>query len=622
MANKIDIKYLNKDFNSLKSELIEYARAYYPTVYNDFSQASPGGMFIDMASYVGDVLSFYLDNQLQETFLEYAKQKNNLYTMAYMLGYRPKVTSAAITEVEVYQQIPSILAGSPVTASPDFSYAVTIEQGMQVGSSTNTSVLFYAPQKVDFRQSSSYDPTEISVYTVNGSNEPTSYLLKKTTQVISGEVKTRSVAFGAPQRFATVNISDNNIIGIYNAVDSDGNTWYEVPYLAQDYILTPVKNTAVNYPSLYQYQNQVPYIMKKVSVPRRFVSRFKSDNTLEIEFGSGINSVADSAIIPNPNSVSVGLAVGGLSTISSSFDPTNFVTTQTYGLAPKNTTITFTYLVGGGAAANVLSSNLTRIVSSNVKGNQTYRNTIQVVNPAAASGGGDGDTVEELRMNIANEFPTQLRAVTQQDYLARVISMPAQYGKVSKAYITKDSATFAMNMQTAGNNSQNDQLLISLYVLGLDSLGRLADPSPALLGNVQTYIKEYRMLTDSINIKPAYIVNIGCNFEIIIRPNYTSQDVLARCILALRDFFNINEWQINEPIILGDVYTALDQVEGVQTVKKVEIVNKSDELNGYSKYSYDIPGATLNGVIYPSLDPSIFELKYPDTDIQGRVVTL
>jgi phage-related baseplate assembly protein len=165
-------------------------------------------------------------------------------------------------------------------------------------------------------------------------------------------------------------------------------------------------------------------------------------------------------------------------------------------------------------------------------------------------------------------------------------------------------------------------MLVSLYALGLDANSNLADPSPALLKNIQEYLKEYRMLTDSVNIKPAYIINIGCNFDIIIRPNYTSQDVIARCILSLQDYFNIDNWQINEPIVLGDTYSLLDSIDGVQTVKTVNIVNKTGEANGYSKYSYDISAGTLDGVIYPSLDPSIFELKYPNSDIQGRVVTL
>jgi hypothetical protein len=613
MANQVDIKYLNKDFNSFKTDLIEYAKAYYPTVYNDFTQAGPGSMFIDMASYVGDVLSFYLDNQLQETFLQYAKQKGNLFTLAYMLGYRPKVTSAAIVNLDVYQQVPALSIGGDTI--PDFNYAMTIEQGMQVRSNVNSSVLFYAPQKIDFSASSSLDPTNVEVYTINGSNVPTSYLLKKTVQALSGQVKTQAFSFSAPQRFATININDNSIITILSAKDSDGNTWYEVPYLAQDYILTPVANTSIN------YTNQVPYMIKKEKVEKRFVSRFRTDGSLEIEFGPGINSVADTgSLLPNPNNVSVGLTGGGLSTLSSSFDPTNFVTTRTYGLAPKNITITFQYLVGGGASANALSGQITEIASSTVSGNTTYQNTIVVNNPDPASGGGDGDTVDELRMNIGAEFSTQYRAVTQEDYLARTLSMPPQYGKISKAYITKDDATFNNYMQ--GDISQKDQVLVSLYVLGLDVNNNLADPSPSLLQNLQTYLSDYRMMTDAINIKPAYVINIGCNFDIIIRPNYTSQDVIARCILALQNYFNIDNWSVNEPIILGDIYSLLDVVEGVQTVKDVRIVNKTGEVDGYSKYSYDISAGSLNGVIYPSLDPSIFELKFPNTDIQGRVVTM
>jgi hypothetical protein len=341
---------------------------------------------------------------------------------------------------------------------------------------------------------------------------------------------------------------------------------------------------------------------------------------LEIEFGPGVNSVADSAVVPDPNSVSVGNANGGLSTLSSSFDPTNFVTTQTYGLAPKNTTITFTYLAGGGVSSNVLQGQLTIPTSKNVTGmNTTFEYTLVTNNDNPASGGGDGDTVEELRLNSQLQFSSQLRTVTQEDYLARVLSMPPNFGKVSKAFVTKDDATFRNYLDK--NPTQRDPLSISLYVLGLNNLGTLDVPTPSLLKNIQTYLTDYRMMTDSINIKSAYVINIGCNFDIIIRPNYVGEDVVARCLIVLQDYFNTNNWQINQPIILADVNAVLDQVEGVQTVKKVDIVNKVGEANGYSKYSYDISGASVNNVIYPSLDPSIFEVKFPTSDIQGRVVS-
>ena len=618
MPNQIDVTYLNKNFTSFKSDLIEYAKSYYPTVYNDFSQASPGTMFIEMASYVGDVMSFYLDNQIQETFLQYAKQPNNLYTLAYMLGYRPKVTSAAIVNLDVYQQVPAKTVGGQPT--PDFSYGLTIQPGMQIQSNINNSSYYYVGNVVDFTVSSSNNPTDVSVYQMNGGSVPTSYLLKKSTSAISGQVKNKSFSFGSSQRFANVTINDSSIIQIVSAIDSNGNNWYEVPYLAQDYILTPVANTAANYPALNQYQNQVPYIIQKQQVPRRFVSRFTSNNTLQIEFGPGINSTADIAILPNPNNVSVGFTGAGLSYLSSSWDPTNFVTTQTYGLAPSNTTITFNYLAGGGASSNASIGELTNVVSVQYTSQNGNASTLVTNNVSSSVGGGDGDTVEQLRMNTLAEFPTQLRAVTQQDYLARVLCMPSMYGKVSKAYVTKNDQTFSS--YTNGIPSQQNPLLITMYVLGLDTNGNLAAPTPALLQNIQTYIQDYRMLTDAVKIQQAYVVNIGVSFDVVILPNYNGQDVISRCITAIQNFFDIDNWQINQPIILTNLYSVLDQIQGVQTVKNITINNLVDSTGAtYSQYAYDIAGATVNNVIYPSLDPCIFEVLYPNTDIQGRVVT-
>lgn len=619
MASKVDIKYINKDFSSFKSDLVEFARAYYPTVYNDFTLASPGTMFIDMASYVGDVLSFYLDNQIQETFLQYAKQKSNLFAMSYMMGYRPKMTSVAIAELDVYQQVPSLSVGGSYV--PDFDYALVIQPGMVVKSNINPSLYFYCPEKVDFTKSSSFDPTDVSVYTVNGSSIPTRFLLKKSTYAISGELRTKTFSFSSAQRFSTVNIQDTDIVGIVSAVDSDGNSWSEVPYLAQDYILSPVENTQANYPSLYQYSNQVPYILQKVNVPRRFVSRFRSNESLDIEFGPGVNTVSDSSIIPNPNNVGLGTVNYPTTFISSAFDPTNFVTTQTYGIAPYNTSITFTYLAGGGAVSNAQSNELTEPISFIASGVDTsLKNTVITNNENPAVGGADGDDVEDIRLNAAAEFSSQLRAVTQQDYLIRTLNMPQKYGKISKAYVTKDDATFTNYLRS--DMSEKDPVSVSLYVLSYNNQGQLAAPSVALMQNLDTYLSEYRMLTDSVSIKPAYIINIQINFEIVTRPNYSGIDVLTRCIESTKNYFNSEKWEINQPIILSNVYSTLDLIEGVQTVKNVKINNLYGEANGYSKYSYDINAGTLNGVIYPSLDPSIFEVKYPNVDIQGRITTL
>ena len=336
MANT-DIKYLNKDFVTLKQALIDYAKSYYPTVYTDFTTASPGTMFIDMASYVGDILSFYLDNQVQESFLEYAKQQGNLYAIAYMLGYRPKTTSAAVTMVDVYQEVLSKIVNGVYT--PDFDYAAIIQEGTQVQSNVNGSVTFYLPEKVDFSTSSSIDPTTITVSSVDNFGNPSRYLLKKTTQAISGEIKTTTVSFGQPTRFPSITINDANIIEILNITDNtSGDVWYEVPYLAQDYILKPIANTAAAYPALSQYSNQVPYILEKIQVPKRFVSRFESDKVLKIEFGAGINTISSSAILPDPFNVGIG-NINGLTELHTAYNPINFVTTEDYGLAPSNSTL-------------------------------------------------------------------------------------------------------------------------------------------------------------------------------------------------------------------------------------------------------------------------------------------
>jgi len=620
MANK-NITYLNKDFNTFRAALIEYAKAYYPQSYNDFSTSSPGTMFIEMASYVGDVLSFYLDNQVQENFLEYAKQTNNLYTLAYMMGYRPKVTSAAMVTLDVYQQIPAF--GS--NYDPDFTYAMIIEEGMQVRSNVNTANYFYCPNQVNFNLSSSIDPTEISVYTTSGGN-PDTYLLKKSTVAMSGQIKNTSISFGAAERFPIRTLQDSNIIEILSVYDqTTGFRWYEVPYLAQEYILNPVTNTALNYPGLYQEANQVPYIIEKLPVPRRFVSRFTANNILELEFGAGIQSASGS--IPNPFNVGIG-TVNGIDLLNTAFDPTNFVVNQSYGLAPVNTSLTVNYLVGGGAAANVNTNELTNIIVATTTFPNTGNPSVQALtqttlatnNSVQAVGGGDGDTPDSIRLNTLAKFPSQMRAVTQQDYLGTVLGMPPKFGQVAKAYVTKDTATFSQYLRN--EPGERDPLATSIYLLSYDTDGTFTQPGIALNKNIQTYLSDYRMLTDTILLKPAYIINIQVGFDIIIRPNYTSREVIAACLVSLKAYFARENWQINQPIIMSEIYTLLDQIAGVQTVQKVNIRNIAGTTAGYSQYSYDIPGATLNGVIYPSLDPSIFEVKYPDTDIQGRIVTM
>jgi len=616
MANlQRNVKYINKDFSSLKQSLLDYAKTYFPTTYNDFSPASPGMMFMEMAAYVGDVLSYYQDTQLQENFIKYAKEKENLYALAYMLGYRPKVTTVSNVKLDVFQLLPSMPSAS-VTV-PDWNYALVIEPGTILKSSNR--VDFYIKDRIDFSFSSSLDPTELTVYSIDGSNNPEFYLLKKQAQAFSGTEKTTTFTVGAPERFKTLTLTDDNIIEITSVVDSDGNEWVEVPYLAQETIFEEISNAVTEDPNFQQYSDSTPYLLRLKRVQRRFVSRFKSNNQLELQFGVGNEIGVDEIIIPNPENVGLGIP-SGLEKLTTAYDPSNFLYTKTYGIAPSNTTLTVTYLVGGGVSSNVGTNSINEFstLTSNFKFQNldgalknTVINSLGVTNPEASTGGADGDSVEDIRLNSLSAFPSQLRAVTLNDYLVRTYSLPSKFGVISKAYIVQDSQIDV--------TQQNNPLSLSLYVLS--EADTLTPASLSTKQNLKTYLSQYRMLTDAINIKDAYIINIGVNFEILTLPRYSSQEVILECIEALKDHFDIDKWQINQPIILSEIRVLLDRVKGVQTVKKVEIVNKSGESLGYSKYGYDIKSATQNDVIYPSLDPSIFEVKFPNTDISGKVVT-
>jgi hypothetical protein len=624
MANTKTVQYLNRDFDSLKAQLINFAKIYYPNTYNDFSEASPGMMLIEMASYVGDVLSFYTDNQIQENFLQFAKQRKNLLALAYNFGYQPKVTSAASVNVSVFQVVPATVVNSQYV--PDFNYALILEEGTQLQTNSNGNVAFYIDEKVDFSNSGS-SLTDTSVYSYDTSGNPLFYLLQKTAKATAGTLTTTTFTFGNPERFPTVTITDNNVISIVNIIDEDNNQWYEVPYLAQDTIFEATENTATNDPSLSQYNDSTPYLLKLKKVPRRFVSRFKTNNTLELQFGPGVSSGADEEIIPNPDNIGLGLPYG-IDKMTTAWDPSNFLYTQTYGLAPSNTTLTVTYLKGGGAVSNIPSNTLTNRIGgtnsfagSGLDANMqtTVLNSLAFTNDDAAVGGGDGDTNEEIRQNSLAMYPTQLRTITNDDYIIRTLSLPSKYGLISKAFVSQDMG-ISVNYPTDLLATQNPNA-ISIYILSKNTTGNLIVSSPALKQNVKTFLSEYRMLTDGVNIKDAFVINIGVDFDVVVRPNYNGKLVINNCLNVLQSYFNIDQWQINQPILIADIYSTLDQVEGVQTVQKVNIVNKAGTNSGYSQYAYDIKGATINNILYPSLDPSIFEVKNLTTDIQGRCVT-
>jgi hypothetical protein len=602
------VSYLNRTFNDFKNNLTNYAKTYFPNTYNDFSDANPGALFIDLASYVGDVTSFYTDTQIQENFLLYAKEKENLYALSYMFGYRPKVSYAANVVVDIYQLIPSVNAGS--NRIPDYNYALIIPENT-VLTSTSTGTKFLTINKVDFTDTTD---TEITFVDVNY------FLLKKKVKAISAEIKSTTLSFSTPQKFSIATITDTNILQILDATDTQGNKWYEVPYLAQSSILSTITNPNAT-------SDGVPYLINYQRVSRRYVSRFLTDGTLQLEFGAGVSNTSDTTLLPNPDNIQLGL-IPGISNLLDGYNKANAFFTQEYGLAPSNN-ITVRYLVGGGVTSNVSSNDITTIDSlgayfpQNVSGPlaDQIKASIASNNPSPAAGGRGGDEIEEIRNNALYAYQSQLRAVTREDYMVRALSLPTNYGSIAKVYVTQDVASEMIATPTVATTEERNPLSLDMYILAYNSNKNLVTAATTLKENLASYINQYRMVTDAVNIKDAFYINIGVNFDIVVQSGYNNNDVVTSCISALKDHFNINNWTINQPIVLSDIISRLLKIIGVQSVVKLEIVNKQDSTGAtYSQYGYDITGATRQGNIYPSLDPSIFEVRYPDTDIQGRVV--
>ena len=661
-----DIKYLNKDFTSFRANLIDFAKTYFPKTYSDFNESSPGMMFIEMASYVGDVLSYYIDDSLKESIMTTAEDITSVIALSQYLGYKPKLSSPAVTTLSVYQLVPSI--GISVNNKPDSKYYVRIKQGLRVKASNG--ILFRTTDIVDF---SNEVDREIAVYQRDvNTGEPIFYLIKKYVQAISAEVKQIQVSFGNYEAFQTINIDDTNLISIYDVRDSNDNKYYEVPYLGQEMVFVDYPNTEANDPDLYQFKETVPYILKTIKTPRRFTTKVNENKSTTIQFGAGDPTASDEQLIPNLKNVGLGLP-NSISRLEESFDPTNFLKTKTYGTSPSNTTITVSYLIGGGVSSNVNSNTLTKIDGIEFD-DQTQRytaaelglyasakNSVAIDNEIPATGGRGSETIEEIRQNALANFGAQNRAVTAKDYQVRVLSMPSKYGGIAKAYATADgtldnnspSSILASpkalqeftdlvmsfvkkpdNLEPTatsvkadvqkfltgkvGNpNEKNNPFAINLYLLGYDNNGNLIGLNRGVKENLKLYLNEYRMLTDGINVNDGFIINIGLDFEVKCYENYNKSDILVNCINDLKEYFSIDKWTFNQTINLSEIELLLANIEGVISVPFLEINNKCS--GNYSSNSYNIKAATRDKIIYPSLDPSIFELKFPDIDIKGRV---
>jgi hypothetical protein len=646
-----DVRYLNRDFSQLKESLLNLAKVYYPNSYKDFSESSPGMMFIDMASYVGDVLSYYTDQAFKEGVLDNANDRRNIVSLVSQLGYKVKPTRAASTTVDVYQLIPAKL-GSDGDYIPDNDYALSIRQGMMV--SNNRGMSYITNESVNFAVDSILSPLTYTVYSRDDSGIPQFFLLQKSVKATAGEYVSRTYTLAAPSPFTKIYLDELNVLGVDSVYDSDNNRWHEVDYLAQELVQTASPNEPAFEGELSQYNADVPYLISYLRTSRRFTVNVDEDNRTYLEFGSGTESFEDEVV--NLSSQAVGAGLSNIHKFYVPYDPNNFLCNQSYGIAPANTTLTVKYVTGGGMSSNCPSNDI-RNVASVEYDNSTegltsdqasllnlVKNSIKVDNSVPATGGKDEESNDEIKANAKAFFASQNRSVTKDDYLVRLHSMPGKYGIVAKAFVaTNNSVTTnvnkllvgtvdANNVATVVSNSTdsyfrkisydvNNPFAINLYVLSYDANKNLTTANDALITNIIKYLKGYRLMTDGINIIDGYIINIGVDFSVVVYKGFNKKDVLVNCLSAVKDFFDIDNWGFQQPINLSQLQLEIAKVEGVQSVVDISIKNLTiRDGDSYSPVEYDIASATKNGIVYSSKDPSVFEVKYPDKDIRATVM--
>ena len=603
-------------------------------------------MFVEMASYVGDVLNYYVDNQFRETLLQFAEERKNVLAIAQSYGYKPKLATPATVELTVSVEVPAKSDGvGGFIADLDYAGVLSADSQAVAGNGTEFTLL----DDVNFKASSSLDRMKVELLDPGTGTAPTLFRLTKKVLAKSGIRESEEFSFASAKEFDKIVLSKEKVTDIISVIDSSANKFYEVPFLAQDTIFETEQNTALNDPDLGEFELDTPYLLKLIKSSRRFTTYVRDDNKIELRFGSGISDNADEEIIPNPDNVGSSLGQG-VSRLDESFDPSNFLKTQTFGLAPSNTTLTITYNYGGSVEDNVASNSITSFSRTtytistdglDATKKSTSEGSLKVTNEGPASGGSSSETLTQIKENAAAYFNAQNRAVTKADYITRAYSLPQKYGNIAKAYIVQDEqletdgqlqVIDGQVIDTRTATKQPNPLALNMYLLGYNSDKKLVSLNRAVKQNLKIYLSQYRIMTDAINIKDGYVINISVKFNIIVKRGYNKNDVLFKSIQVVKDFFAPDKWQMNQPIVLGDLAYQISLVDGVVSLVPPEvnnpnkdlilIENKNSSVNGsdYSGNIYDIRTASQEGVIYPSLDPSIFELKRPNADIEGKVV--
>ena len=647
-----NINYTSKDFNSLKKDLIEYTKSYFPDTYRDFNETSTGMMLIELSSYVGDVLSYYIDYNYKESIITTASERKNVVRLAEFLGYKTPPVSAAHVKLTVTTDVGVTADGRPNYADAPLS---PIDAGLQIQSNVDTGIKFETLEKIDFQLSGSLGaPIASQPSRFDSNGEVTGYTLTAFVNAISAETKTKTFNVTSPVKFLELELDERNVVEILDCRDSSGQKWYEVNYLAQDrilkethYTINPDRATAYDEGPLstdtggFQHDNSsvdVPYTLDYIKTNKKFVTKVNSEtNKTRLQFGNGlykfnVSGSSDTSLFSVIEQQGINVSGVPGSVINASINNLTTNNSLNLGETPANTVMTITYRVGGGLRSNVQVGELTQIMNPPAGVN------ISVTNEEPASGGTNGQTVTEIKENAKTFFAAQLRCVTREDYQARIFNMPAKFGNIAKCYVHR----------------LNDISGLKIYTLSYDKSKRLTQTPMIVLDNLRIYLEQFRMINDALDfgfratndfIFSGYKINFGVNFEINADRRFNPTEVKVRSLNIIKNFFTIDKMNFKQSINLNDLKYEILGLDGVIGVKTLRLFQNTTELAGENNitprqlsyfngdgtidningtpgygFKYDFNAATVDDIVRPSATAAVFELRNPDTDIYGRVI--
>ena len=635
-----NVNYTSKDFSSIKADLIEYTKSYFPDTYKDFNETSPGMMLIELSSYVGDVLSYYIDYNYKENILSTATEKRNVRRLAEFLGYKTPNKTPSVVRLKVTTTIDADTDGNPKYG--DLSSGHPIDSGLQITSNIDSEVIFETTGEVDFTASGSGDP-EISAPTLDDNGEADTYTLTRYVRAVSGKTKTKSFTITSPTKFLELDLGEDDLIEVLSCEDSSGQNWYEVDYLAQEKVLrelhysdpTTLRTSAYDMLDLDGDGSNdispipIPYTAEYIRTNKKFITKYDEDsNSYKFCFGNGLFRFSNSGSNVDPVE-QAGVTINGtnLADIPGAIGSTTG-NNLNLGETPTNTVLTFTYRAGGGLETNVQTNEITEVQNS------PAGVTITVTNDEPSIGGTDGQTVDEIKTNASAFFASQLRCVTKEDYTARILSIPQKFGSIAKCYVER------LDPEQSGGT-----LLVS--TLSYNQNKQLVQTPQLALQNVARYLNQFRMINDIVdfgftansNLFSGYIINFGVRFLVNYDRRFNPTEVKINVIDVIKDFFKIEKMQFRQSVNMNDLQyniLALDGVVGIRELKLFQDGN-SDYAAGRQLYyykgdgevigtdsnygfQYNFDDALQDGIYRPSVSPSVFELKNPNQDIYGKVI--